>query len=149
MKAITIDADYAWMIHDQEKTVECRTWKTKYRGEVLICSSKAPIPGYVSGYALCTAKIVDVVPFTEEHLEAAMMEELPDVQCYAWILDDVQFIYPIKVRGMPGLFTVDDALIKYVQDEHTDAMTDEEFDKFYEEFYRTNVLPLIYLPAQL
>ena len=37
MKAISIDSDYAALIAAGEKTVECRTWKTNYRGELLIC----------------------------------------------------------------------------------------------------------------
>lgn len=149
MKALSIDPEYAWYIHDEEKTIECRTWKTNYRGELLICSSKILVPGFVSGHACCTAELVDIEPFNESHLEGAMMDAVPDVKCYAWHLDNVQWIYPIPVRGKMGLFDVDDSLIKYVQDEHTDAMTDEEYERYYADFYMKYIIPITYLPAQL
>ena len=74
---------------------------------------------------------------------------MPEGKCYAWLLDNIQAIYPIPVRGKPGLFDIDDHLIKYVQDEHTDEMSDEEFDRFYEDFYRKYLIPITYLPDQL
>ena len=146
MKALSIDPEYCQHIRDEEKTIECRTWQTKYRGELLICASKVLVPGYISGHAYFTVNLTSIEPFREEHLEAAMMEEMPDAKCYAWHFDDVQEVYPIPVRGKMGLFDVDDSLIKYVQNEETDAMTDEEFEKFYEDYYRKNLIPLIYLP---
>lgn len=149
MKALSIDPEFAWYIHDGQKTIECRSWKTNYRGEILICASKTPVPGFVSGHAICTAKLTDIEPLTEEHLEGAMLDALPEGKWYAWHLDDVQFVYPFKVRGKQGLFDVDDSPIKYVIDEHTENMTDEEFCKFYEEFYKQYIIPITYIPDQL
>ena len=149
MKALSVYPEYCQLIHDEEKTIECRTWKTKYRGLMLICASKDLIPGYISGHSYFIADLTDVEPFNKSHLEAAKMSKMPDVQCYAWHLDNVQDIYPIPVRGKPGLFDVDDSLIKYVQNEQTDNMTDEEFETFYEEFYKTHLIPITYLPDRL
>ena len=149
MTALSIDPEYCQYIHDEEKTIECRTWQTKHRGEILVCASKTPVPGYINGYAYFTAELTGIEPFNESHLKEAMMDDMPDTKCYAWHLDNIQAIYPIPVRGKMGLFDVDDSLIKYVQDEHTDAMSDEEFDKFYEEYYQTYLIPLIYLPDRL
>ena len=39
MKALSIIPWYAMDILEGYKTVECRTWKTNYRGPILICSS--------------------------------------------------------------------------------------------------------------
>ena len=42
MKALSIQNPYAHIILCGEKTIENRTWKTKYRGDLLICSSASP-----------------------------------------------------------------------------------------------------------
>lgn len=149
MKALSIDPEYTWYIFNNEKTIECRTWKTNYRGPLLICASKIPVPGCISGHAYCTAELVDVVDFDESHVEAAMMEGVPEGKAYAWILDDVRPIYPIPVRGTIGLFDVDDSLIKYLDEEFSDDVTEAELEKAGREFFEKYINPLVYLPAQL
>ena len=148
MKALSIDPEYAWKIHDGEKTVECRTWKTDYRGPLLICASKIPVPGYISGHAICAAELVDIVPFTEEHLDAANMDEMPDVPCYAWILDNVQVVKPFHVRGKMGLFDVEDALVEYQENDRTEDMDDEAFELYASKFYIAYEFPLLYMPGK-
>ena len=149
MKALTIDPEYAYYIDQGEKTIECRTWKTKYRGEVLICASKTPVPGCICGHAYFTAILTDIEPFKPEHLEAAMMDEMPDVPCYAWHFENIWPIYPIPVRGMPGLFNVDDSLIKYIDDDIPEGMEGEELEKFLVDIHDKYFTPLVYSPAQL
>ena len=149
MKALSIDPEFAYYISNGEKTVECRSWKTNYRGTLLICAGKAPVPGCISGHAYCTAELVDVVPFTEEHVEAACMEGVPEGKFYAWILDDVRYIYPIPVRGKMGLFDVDDSLIKYLDEEFSDDVTEEELAKAGKEYFEKYLNPLTYMPDSL
>lgn len=148
MKALSIDPEFAWYIHDGEKTVECRTWKTNYRGPLLICASKTPVAGFISGHAVCVADLVDIVPFTEEHIEGAMMDGLPYGTNYAWLLDNVQSIIPFPVRGKMGLFDVDDDLITYQENERTEEMTDEEFELYAAKFHIAYEFPLFYSPGQ-
>lgn len=148
MKALSIDPEYCAYIAEGTKTVECRTWKTNYRGELLICASKKPMEGFISGYAYSTVELVDIVPFTEEHLEAAKMEAMPGVPCYAWILETPYPIYPIKVRGKMGLFDVDDDLIKYVDDDMPENASDEELDRLADEYWAKYLQPITYLPDQ-
>jgi len=40
MKAISLKQPWANFIRDGRKTIETRAWKTEYRGDLLICSSK-------------------------------------------------------------------------------------------------------------
>lgn len=40
MKALSIKQPWASLVATGIKNIECRTWKTNYRGEILICSSK-------------------------------------------------------------------------------------------------------------
>lgn len=148
MKALTIDPEYAWYIHEEDKTVECRTWKTNYRGPLLICASKMPLEGYISGHAICVVNLVDVVPFTKGHLDAAAMDEMPDVPCYAWILENALPIVPFPVRGKMGLFDVDESNIQYRENERTEAMSDDEFDLYAGKFYMAYDMPLMYNPGK-
>ena len=146
MKALSIDPEYAYYIDQGQKTIECRTWKTNYRGELLICASKVPVPGCISGYAYCTAMLTDIEPFKEEHLEAAMMEEMPEGKCYAWHLENIFPIYPIPVRGKLGLFDVDDELIKYIDDDIPEGMEGKELEDFLNGIYEKYFIPITYIP---
>ncbi|GAH18321.1 unnamed protein product, partial [marine sediment metagenome] len=40
MRAISIKSPWWQKILSGEKTIETRTWRTKYRGDILICASK-------------------------------------------------------------------------------------------------------------
>ena len=42
MKALSIKEPWATLILEGKKTIETRTWKTNYRGEILLCASKNP-----------------------------------------------------------------------------------------------------------
>lgn len=46
--------------------------------------------------------------------EAALFDELPNPAGYAWLLRNVRPVKAFNVRGMPGLFEVEDNLIKYL-----------------------------------
>ena len=142
MKAISVAPIWGMLLSTGEKTIECRTWKTDYRGELLFCTSQKPVAPYcISGHALFIADLVDIVPFEKKHLQAAQMEQMPEGQCYAWIIDHLIPIIPFKVKGKLGFFNVDDSLIHRLDPN----MSDDEVDKFVDEF----IEPIIYKPAQL
>ena len=69
MKALSIEPYYAMAICFGMKTIECRTWKTSYRGTIVICSSSRKEHRTIPGHALCLADIVDIVPFKRKHLK--------------------------------------------------------------------------------
>ena len=50
----------AMYILQEKKTIECRTWKTNYRGPLLICAMKTPVPGCISGHAYFTVELTDI-----------------------------------------------------------------------------------------
>lgn len=115
MKALSLKPYWAMEIFEGRKTIECRTWKTDYRGDILICSSNnQKMPGLICGRALIVAHLVDIVPFTVKHLEAAEMDEMPEGKCYAWIFDGFDDILPFKVKSKLHLFDIDDDLITYI-----------------------------------
>ncbi|NCC84681.1 MAG: ASCH domain-containing protein [Clostridia bacterium] len=117
MKALTVKQPYASLIWRGEKTVEWRSWATAHRGDLLICSGALWADGeydvpdeslhmFPTGCALCVVRLADVVSMSEVHLDAAVMEEMPNPQGYAWLIDRVRETERVKVRGKPGLFEV-------------------------------------------
>jgi len=125
MKALSLWPEYAFEVLTDEKTIEYRTWSTNYRGDLLICSTVRKTPGTIPGHGLVVVELVDVVKVDEDD--------------YEWILENNRPIYPIKVKGQLGLYTVDDERIKLIPDEiiNGDQAT---FDKFWNEIYE----PLIF-----
>lgn len=128
MKALSIDSYYATLILEGEKTVECRSWKTSYRGDLLICANSRKNEGCLVGRAVCVAELIDIVPFARVHLKDACMDITPwdsnSRQYYAWIIRVKDEILPIKIKGQLNLFNVDDDMIVSCLDFAND---DEEF----------------------
>lgn len=98
------------MVASGEKTIETRTWATKYRGPFLIVSSKnrsliargSKLP---LGFALCTTRLVDCRPMTKDDEKAACCELYS--RAVAWILSGTKAISrPFPVKGQLGLFEV-------------------------------------------
>lgn len=133
MKALSLTPGWAELVFLGEKNIECRTWKTDYRGELLICASSKKMSGTIDSHAVCVATLKDVVPFTKEHLEAAVMEELPYDPSYAWLLSDVRLIKPFPVKGKLHLYDVADELVHFPEEDLNKA---EVLKKYY--------LPLVY-----
>lgn len=131
MKALSIHPFYAWAIVLGYKTVECRSWRTSYRGDIVICSTAKKEPGTIPGHALCIARIADIVPFTRKHLKPALMD--PDSYVpglYAWILEDIRIIRPEPVKGKLSLWEYDGKL-EIVDD----LLTTGDADKLYKEIW--------------
>lgn len=139
MKAISIRQPYAHLILSGEKTIECRSWQTDYRGDLLICASANPkIKNTIPGHALCIVRLDDIEPFKKEHLDAACIDEMPEGKAFAWHLTDFRLIKPFPVKGKLNFFNVDDDLIEVVAGD--DDMTDEEADAVVIKY----IVPLLY-----
>lgn len=104
MKALSIREPYASMILTGKKTIETRTWKTNYRGSVLLCASQRP-KGELSGLAFALASIVDCRPMRKSHEKAACCSIYPGA--FSWFLEHVYILRPFPVRGRLGLFDVE------------------------------------------
>lgn len=117
MKALSLMPFWADMVFWGEKTIEVRTWKTDYRGDLLICSSSRKQSGFIPGKALCVVTLTDIEPFRAEHCEAAGFDpnEMPDKPSYAWHLDDLQWVEPFDVKGQLHLFDVPDEKIAFIE----------------------------------
>ena len=134
MKALTLRPEWAHLVLCGEKTIECRSWETDYRGDILICSSNIKRKGCISGHGLIVAELIDIHELTENDLKDAVLDELPDRKMYAWVLDNFRDIKPFPVKGQLKLYDVDDSLIEYIHAE-TDEEAEINFNKHWKPLF--------------
>jgi len=133
MKAISLWQPWASLMEAGSKTIETRGWKTKYRGDLLICSTKnglskkafnetiqdleLPELDYPEGQALCVVSLNDVVS-TDIVYQFIFDNELNygdySPGRFAWITTNLRPIKPFPVVGQQGLFNVNDELIEFL-----------------------------------
>lgn len=134
MKALSIKPHFAHQILCGTKTTEYRTWQTKHRGDLLICSSAAPKEkGTISGHALIVCRLAAVEPLSKRELKQIGIDEQPEKPIYGWRLTDYRTIKPFPVKGKLNLFNVDDNLIEYIDEEH---MTGKELDETFNRYFK-------------
>lgn len=105
MKALSVRQPWASQIATEEKSIELRTWTTRYRGDLLICASARSHANLPTGCALCIVSLVDIRPAISRDARLACCEiEHGD---FAWILQNVRPIEPFSVKGRLGLFDVE------------------------------------------
>lgn len=112
MKALSIRQPWASLVALGEKTVEWRTWRTSYRGDLVICSAKSPHPPVDGvklpcGFALAVARLADCRPLATGDLPAAKLSGLPNPRGWAWEIEDVRQLQPQPISGRQGLFDLD------------------------------------------
>lgn len=127
MKILTIREPFATLIKNNVKYIETRSWKTNYRGELYIHAGIAKIKKEVRnrqglsklytedelnyGYILCKCKLVDCIYMTEEFINQEKKKNINnfiaghyEIGRYAWVLDNIQPINPIKAKGQLGIW---------------------------------------------
>ena len=92
MKALTLRPEFALQVAWGAKDIEWRTWKTDYRGDILITSSAKLKKGTIPGHALCIVELVDILPVEGED------------NLFAWVLDNVRLIKPVPIKGKLSLW---------------------------------------------
>ena len=122
MKVLTIKEPWASLIIEEYKKYEFRSWKTKYRGKILIhagCSVEKDMmkrfsdynininPGYIIGYAT----IVDCILVDEEfnkklrNIDPVVYGRSNHTETYAWKLENVvKYEKPIPCKAKLGLW---------------------------------------------
>lgn len=134
IKALSLWQPWASLIADGYKRFETRSWKTNYRGPLLICAAKRPVnlieadkPVFYAGLhcsyylwmprgvALCVADLVGCLPVTHRDVMAVTPPASQEFALgdfspgrFAWKLENVRKLYPMfPVRGRQGLFNVE------------------------------------------
>ena len=126
MKVLSIKEPYATLIKDGVKLIETRSWKTNYRGELYIHASGKRIcreyrtnaelmklaDNHVMGFGniICKCKLVDCIEMTTEFIEEVKKNHdeyvsgFYEIGRYAWVLENVEVIDPIKAKGHLGIW---------------------------------------------
>ena len=105
MKALSVRQPWADLISRGIKLIELRTWRTSYRGPLLICASKRKYSDLPVGVAVAYTHLVDIRPAT--YLDASLACCLPLPNEFAWILERTTAIsQPFSVSGKLSLFEV-------------------------------------------
>lgn len=103
MKALSIRQPWASLIATGKKTNEFRTWSTRYRGPLVICSGKEvakftahPIdPNAPLGVTICTVDLVECLWIPEGSGSDGT---------YAFVLKNPRSLPPVPVKGKLGFF---------------------------------------------
>ena len=123
MKVLTIKQPWATLIMQGDKRFEFRSWKTNYRGELLIHAGKGidkeamkRLSKYIpenlpSEKILGKVKLVDCIEMSTEFKEI-LLKENKDIytdssfkENYVWKLENVEvFDKPIETKGKLGLW---------------------------------------------
>lgn len=119
IKALSVRGDYIMDMIAGKKKIEYRTWKTNYRGPLLMCSTAKKVAGAAPGYAICVVNLKSI-------------QYVPLEGFYHWNIELANVIKPIHVKGQLKLFNVDDNLIE--------PISMKEFE--------SEVRPLIYTPRR-
>lgn len=127
MKVLTIKQPFASLIASGLKEYEFRSWKTNYRGELLIHAGKSVDReamkrfesynlDYPLGCILAKVQLTDCIKVDDE-LRAALREkdfpiyagttEALDWEGFGFKLEDVSKIEPIQINGKLGLWEYD------------------------------------------
>lgn len=127
MKVITIKQPYASLIAAGLKEYEFRTWKTKYRGKILIHAGKGVDKKamkqfeeygleYPSGCIIARVNFTDCIK-VDDDCRQELHKKNPIVysdvindtewQGYAFKIDNVEKIEPIYVNGKLGIWEYD------------------------------------------
>lgn len=128
MKALTIKQPWASLITEGYKKYEFRSWKTNYRGKILIHSGlslekdmqerfKDYNLDYQLGYIIGEAEIVDCIlvyeKFNEElrNIDPIVYGRSNHVENYAWKLENIKkYDNPIPCKGKLGLWNYEGEL---------------------------------------
>jgi hypothetical protein len=106
VKALSIKEPWSSLILNGHKTIETRTWKTTYRGKLLLCASKKP-ESAISGMAFAIADLAGIqLMKKEDEGKGKACCEIYD-RAYSWFLENVTPIKPFPVKGQLGLFDAD------------------------------------------
>ncbi len=145
MKALSVRQPWALEIDDGVKKLEFRTWRTSYRGPLLICASSydpgiwvdvdgldengqpvtltMPVP---TGCMMCVVDLVNIREATPQDAEEYGFDHDPGL--LAWEIEWRYSVEPDAIKGKLNLFEVPDELIKPLTED--DAWWNFEYPNF-------------------
>ncbi|MBS4019073.1 MAG: ASCH domain-containing protein [Dechloromonas sp.] len=124
MKTLAVRQPWANHIAEGWKPIEVRSWRTDYRGPLLIVASGKPcIIDREDGSEsllptqrqVCVVDLVDVHPWLRHEAEAACLAaEDWDAGFFGWHVANPRHVWPAAHKGKLNLYQTDDAGIYYL-----------------------------------
>lgn len=108
MRALSVRAPWAGLIADGTKSLEIRSRRTHFRGELLICQSRG-------GGAVAVVELVGCRPFVEadDAASGGVWTKHPEARGhFAWELRLVRRVTSEPISGRLGFYDVDAASIR-------------------------------------
>ena len=103
MKALSVRRPWSTLIASGAKTIEVRSRRTHYRGELLICESQG-------GGAVAVVEVLDCRPFVEADDAASgnVWSRHPTSRTghWAWVLRVVRRVTSATIKGKLGFYEV-------------------------------------------
>jgi hypothetical protein len=104
LPALSVKQPWASLIHSGRKWIETREWVTRYRGPLVICSSKLPVGQGPTGVALCVRFLRHCEEMTKAHEAGACCELYRNARSWIFAEDRRIDLNWFKVRGQRGIF---------------------------------------------
>ena len=135
MKALTIKEPWASLIINGYKTYEFRSWKTNYRGKILIHAGKSLERDmgkrfkeynleYKCGYIIGEAYLADVILVDKKlndelkRIDPLVYGHSNHIEKYAWKLDNIiKYDKPIETKGKLGLWNYTEPIMIHLDNE--------------------------------
>jgi ASCH domain len=120
VKTLAIRQPWCTLIAEGIKTIEVRTWRTHYRGPLLIVASGRPYRlQYDDGNAetlptqcqVCTVDLIDCRPWLRPEAAAACLDDGWDTGYWGWHLATPRHVLPAPHRGRLNLYETPDHLV--------------------------------------
>lgn len=112
-RALTVKQPYADDLVNGSKTIEVRSRKTSYRGDLLICSSASPVyPGMQSGCTLGFVELYDIKPVSEFTKEDWDNTRIPIdkrkniTKGYGWFMRNPRRVIEMPIKGQLGIYNL-------------------------------------------
>ncbi len=109
MKALSLRQPWASLIADGRKTIETRTWRTRYRGPLAIHASARPYEDLPTGGIVAVALLYGCRPMETTDEDAACIALYDGA--YAWLLANVEPVPLVPCKGRLGLWTPSDDVL--------------------------------------
>ena len=134
-KCLMVQQPYASRIVCGIKTIEVRSSKWGYKGDLLIGASKGDLHGagkemspgvlYPRGVIVGLVRMVGCVPYTADMAEASGMEYEEAKHCeaakmWAWQLEPISECKPLAVKGQVKPFDFDATGLELTDEDHVD-----------------------------
>jgi hypothetical protein len=123
VRALSVRQPWCELIARGRKSIEVRTWRTDYRGPLLIVASMNVERDFcrkhgidpkttARGVAVCVVELADVRPILRTDSDEAAFNVRDLVgDAFAWELASPRRVVSTSIKGKLSLFNVDDAMI--------------------------------------